>query len=153
MIRRHEVLGHPVWCLGFLQAVELIRRTGTLFTKPNGESRTAMGDIEPRAFCLHMPTGMPVVKCRCRVPCLFSGCSSPCCSFLSETGLCSALACFTVVLHCPFHHPGVTHEQDPAKADKITKIQRDLDETTEVLVSYRRGSAQSVDAWNADEPL
>lgn len=26
-------------------------------------------------------------------------------------------------------------EQDPAKADKITKIQRDLDETTEVLVS------------------
>lgn len=25
-------------------------------------------------------------------------------------------------------------EQDPAKADKITKIQRDLDETTEVLV-------------------
>ncbi|CAN0242002.1 unnamed protein product, partial [Discosporangium mesarthrocarpum] len=27
--------------------------------------------------------------------------------------------------------------QDPAKADKITKIQRDLDETTEVLVRIR----------------
>ncbi|CAN0545585.1 unnamed protein product, partial [Ectocarpus sp. 8 AP-2014] len=27
--------------------------------------------------------------------------------------------------------------QDPAKADKITKIQRDLDETTEVLVRRR----------------
>lgn len=27
-----------------------------------------------------------------------------------------------------------TPGQDPAKADKITKIQRDLDETTEVLV-------------------
>lgn len=29
-----------------------------------------------------------------------------------------------------------TPEQDPAKADKITKIQRDLDETTEVLVRH-----------------
>lgn len=30
---------------------------------------------------------------------------------------------------------GFPASQDPAKADKITKIQRDLDETTEVLVS------------------
>ncbi len=29
----------------------------------------------------------------------------------------------------------ITEYQDPAKADKITKIRRDLDETTEILVS------------------
>lgn len=37
-----------------------------------------------------------------------------------------------------------TPEQDPAKADKITKIQRDLDDTTEVLVRHKHNAVFAV---------